>query len=206
MSLRLPDVPISWLFPGEQASSQMPCTSPSTPRCRPYRGDAGLYPSSTTPTEPVYIDSHQILNNPGGQSDPLMETTFEDTFNLDFDSENWQHLLQYSPVQRHTIEGHPTTLPSTSQSNYQLGDDLNTLSGTATTSTSPLLTPDTSTPDNIGVGNIPQLSVPHVTVTVEKPNSWNGMWQDCNPDNINSWLQSSIPEGKPNPPPNERLC
>lgn len=172
--LTIPDVPMSWLFPGNTE----------------LHDDEGMLSRELTSVEQDIRLTTPTCGKPGQSSemdDGLMDASGVN-FNLDMDSESWQQLLQCS---LQSPNGEHLQIPS----NFSNGSfpHVDQLLGSSTPSDlAETLLSDPGTILNAGTS----ASNPHVVVTTAGSNSWNGTWQNCNPNSIKNWLQSSFPMGE----------
>lgn len=188
----LPEVPMSWLFPednGENGEGVL--QSQADKSTASDSQSVNLLASSD-------VSSHGVQNP--GASDALMDASGTN-FDLDIGPENWQQLLQCSPSNEHQqirSEEDVTQLIDNFMSSDLDGVQPFTgttvpafTGGSVSNSNCPSLNAITAVA-NIGTGK----ETPHMEVTTAGSNSWNGMWQNCNPESIKSWLQSSFPLGE----------
>ena len=160
-------VPMSWVFPGQTG---------------PLGGGEG------EPSE-ICLASGDASGSTVHHADSAMDTS-NVNFGLDLGSESWKQYLECSLGS--SIGEHHQSQSDFSNIN-QLVDSLSSTDNTQLLSDAG---PNADLVNAASESGMIRGNAQCMMGTTANSNSWNGTWQNCNPDSINNWLQSSFPLGK----------
>ncbi len=191
---------MSWLFsePGSSSDS-------------PSRGGRGMASSDHVNSKPSASSSHHgvcstagsvhEMENSGTSTTLVDEASGGMDFNLELDTESWKEFLRSPPCRNHQ-QGAMMHSDLTEGDFLQINELVENFSSSGLEGVQRYNKPshseaNTSHSPNVAVSGVGQTqSVPRVAVSTADSDSWNGIWQNCNPDSIKNWLQSTIPLGK----------